>query len=74
MSSMTKIETAIQKLSLAEQKIIALHLGERLVNEASPAGDAGANEGIPFLSEHDAPSEREVLPGHQRDPHGKVAR
>lgn len=74
MSSMTKIETAIQKLSLTEQKIIALHLGERLVNEQSSASDTAANEGIPFLPQYDALFEPEALRGHKRESHGKVTR
>ena len=49
MSSVTEIETAIQKLSVAEQRIIALHLGTRLVDQETPAASAVADEGIRFL-------------------------
>lgn len=61
MSSLTKIETAIHKLSVSDQKIIALHLGEHLVGE-EPLGDcAAADEGIRFLPQYDAcPAPREV--------------
>lgn len=46
---MTEIETAIQKLSLAEQRIIALHLDERLFDQERPASSAASDEGIRFL-------------------------
>ncbi len=60
MSSVTKIENAIQKLSVAEQRIIALHLGERLVDEESPGGYAAADEGIRFLPQYEScPASRE---------------
>lgn len=55
MSSVTEIETAIQKLSVAEQRAIALHLGERLLDEKSSGGCAVADEGIRFLSPYDLP-------------------
>ena len=56
---MTDIETAIQKLSLAEQKIIALHLGERLIDEARPGEFAAADEGIRHLPQYEfAPAPR----------------
>jgi alpha-D-ribose 1-methylphosphonate 5-triphosphate synthase subunit PhnH len=54
MSSVTENETAIQKLSVAEQRIIALHLGTRLVDEGTPAASAVADEGIRFLPQSDA--------------------
>lgn len=49
-----KIETAIQKLSLAEQRTIALHLGERLVEVEPPGTCAAADEGIRFLPRYDS--------------------
>lgn len=54
MSSVTKIETAIQKLSMAEQRIIALHLGERLDDEKCSGGRTAADEGIRFLPQYDS--------------------
>lgn len=53
MSSMTKIETAIQRLSVAEQRIIAQHIDERLV-EAEHPGPGAADEGIRFLPQYDS--------------------
>lgn len=50
MSSVSAIESAIEKLSLAEQKIIALHLGERLVSQTRPSDCEAHDDGIPFLS------------------------
>lgn len=65
MSSVTDIETAIQKLSLSEQRIIALHLGERLVDEEYSGGFAAADEGIRFLPQYEArPAPRESR-GHK---------
>lgn len=49
MSSVTEIETAIQKLSVAEQQAIALHLGARLRGEGQAEAGASADEGIRFL-------------------------
>lgn len=49
MSSVTRIENAIRKLSVVEQRIIAHHLGERLVD----AKYAAVDEGIRFLPQHD---------------------
>lgn len=61
MSSVTDIETAIQKLSLAEQRIIALHLGERLVDETYPGEFAAADEGIRHLPQYEpGPAPRET--------------
>ena len=54
MSSVTEIETAIQKLSVAEQRIIALHLGTRLIDEGSPEEGVAVDEGIRFLPQSDA--------------------
>ncbi|MFA6959725.1 MAG: hypothetical protein WC205_03120 [Opitutaceae bacterium] len=51
---MAEIETAIQKLSVAEQRIIALHLSERLDDEKYPGGGAAAAEGIRFLPQYEA--------------------
>ncbi len=62
---MTEIETAIQKLSVAEQRAIALHLGERLLNEKPLGGSAAADEGIRFLLPYD-------LPGTSRIPKPKA--
>jgi len=62
MSSVTDIEFAIQKLSVSEQRTIALHLGERLIEEEYPGGHAAADEGIPFLPQHEpCPSLHESL-------------
>lgn len=61
MSSMTDIETAIQKLSLSEQRIIALRLGERLVDEGYPGEFAAADEGIRHLPQFELfPATRET--------------
>ncbi len=46
MSTVTEIETAIDKLSLAEQRAIAMHLGERLVSEESADMLAALDAGI----------------------------
>ena len=74
MSSVTDIETAIQKLSVAEQRIIALHLGERLVDEDYPEGFAAADEGIPFLPRYESrPTPRECR-GRKPQPRTRPAR
>ena len=70
MSSVTKIETAIQKLSVAEQKIIAHHLGERLVDEKYAAAD----EGIRFLPQHDFSPAPHESPCHKSRKHSKATR
>ena len=49
MRSVSKIETAIKKLSVAEQKLIARHLGERLEEKTQAFDCADGDEGIPFL-------------------------
>ena len=54
MSSVTEIETAIQKLSLAEQRIIALHLDARLVDQEHSGGFPSAEEGIRFLPQFES--------------------
>ena len=65
MSSVTEIETEIQKLSTAEQRIIASHLGARLVDEKYRGGRAAADEGIPFLPRYEScPASRESR-GHK---------
>jgi|GEM_PF-2783367 hypothetical protein len=52
MNPVKKIETAIRKLSVAEQRIIATHLDERLIDEGGPGWSAAADEGIRFLPQH----------------------
>ena len=54
MSSVMEIESAIRKLSIDEQRIIALHLGERLEEEDCSGGFAAANEGIRFLPPYES--------------------
>jgi hypothetical protein len=39
---------------VAEQRIIALHLSERLDDEKYPGGGAAAAEGIRFLPQYEA--------------------
>lgn len=50
MRSMARIEAAIQKLSAAEQRIIARRLGERLAEAEHPAWRPVPEEGIRFLT------------------------
>ena len=52
MSAVTEIESAIKKLSVAEQRIIALHLGERLDEVDHTEVRDAADEGIRFLPPH----------------------
>jgi hypothetical protein len=52
MSSVAEIENAIQQLSIAEQRIIARHLGASLRARRDSKAPAAAHEGIPFI-EHD---------------------
>lgn len=73
MSSVTRIEIAIQKLSVAEQRIIALHLGERLVEEEYPMGCA-ADEGIRFLPQYDSFPEPRESRGQRTRQHAKPTR
>lgn len=54
MSSVSEIETAIQKLSVAEQRIIARHLRARLLDAENPGSGVAADEGIRFLPQYDA--------------------
>jgi hypothetical protein len=49
MKSVTKIETEIRKLPVAEQKIIARHLMELQTGHTHKAGRAEAAEEIPHL-------------------------
>jgi hypothetical protein len=53
MSSVAKIEAAIQKLGVAEQRILARHLGERLAEAENPVGPSAPDEGIRFLVPYD---------------------
>jgi len=53
MSSVTEIETAIHNLSVAEQRIIALHLADRLVDKEYPGGCGAVDEGIRFLPRYE---------------------
>jgi len=54
MSSVTEIETAIHNLSVAEQRIIALHLADRLVDQEYPGAGTAADEGIRFLPRYES--------------------
>jgi hypothetical protein len=54
MNSVTEIETEIQKLSLAKQRMIALHLGERLTHQDHPGESSSPNEGIRSLATYEA--------------------
>lgn len=56
MSTVTEIETAIEKLSVAEQRAIAFHLGELLVAEESPDMLAALDAGIRSLEQNGARS------------------
>lgn len=49
MKSVTKIETEIRKLPVAEQKIIASHLNELQAGHTHKAGRAETAEEIPHL-------------------------
>lgn len=49
MKSVTKIETEIRKLPVAEQKIIARHLNEIQTGHTHKAGRAETAEEIPHL-------------------------
>lgn len=70
MSSVTRIENAIQKLSMAEQRIIAHNLGERLVGGKYAAVD----EGIRFLPQHDMCSPPAGSPRLRPGKHAKAGR
>ena len=50
MSTVTEIETAIKKLGMAEQRLIARHLNQRLVKSPYRPETAARDEGIPFLA------------------------
>lgn len=52
MSSVARIETLIQKLSVADQRIIARHLGARLAERENLAGRPALDEGIRFLAHY----------------------
>lgn len=52
MSSVTEIENAIKKLSVAEQRIIARHLDARLLKKNNSGVSAAADEGIRFLPQY----------------------
>lgn len=56
MRTVTEIETAIEKLSVTEQRAIALHLGELLVSEESPDMLAALDAGIRSLEQNGARS------------------
>lgn len=59
MSTVTEIETAIQKLGMAEQRLIARHLSDRLVGREYQPTNAAPDEGIPFLARFEpAPAPR----------------
>ena len=73
MSSVTEIETAIQKLSVAEQRLIALHLGARLLDEVAPVGNSPTDEGIRFLPHYDCPAPRPFKSQKPRQ-HAKATR
>lgn len=49
MSSVAELETAIQQLSIAEQRLIAAHLDERLAGRAGPVERPATDEGIRHL-------------------------
>lgn len=51
MSTVTEIESAIEKLSSAEQREVARWLGERLLEEESPEMLAALDVGIRSLEE-----------------------
>lgn len=70
MSSVSAIETAIKKLSLAEQKIIASHLGERLQARDHPLVCESHDDGIPFL----APLDTSYAYGEARRPARQAGR
>ncbi len=53
MSKVTEIETAIRRLSVDEQRTIALHLGERLADENYAARWGASDEGIRFLPQQE---------------------
>lgn len=56
MSSVAEIETAIQQLSIAEQRIIARHLDAALRARRDSKEPAAANEGIPFIEQDFCPT------------------
>lgn len=65
MSSVTEIESAIRKLSMAEQKIIARHLDERLVGTGNSGACAAPDEGIRFLPQYESFSASRGSRGHK---------
>lgn len=56
MSSVAEIENAIQRLSIAEQRIIARHLGTSLRASQNSKEHALADEGIPSLENELCPT------------------
>jgi hypothetical protein len=54
MSTVTEIEAAIERLPVAEQRELALWLGDRLLQEESPEMLAALDEGIRSLEEKGA--------------------
>jgi hypothetical protein len=56
MSTVTEIDTAIENLSVAEQRALALHLGELLTATESPDALAALDVGVRSLEQNGARS------------------
>jgi len=74
MGSVAEIEIAIQRLSVAEQRIIVRHLGASLRARRNAKEDTAATRGIPFLDSDCGATADEFAVGAKQKPAAKRGR